>query len=135
MPKLDGMAPWKLFCESKSQVRAEKFPREEGMLPDRLLLDRIRVSSGEKMCTSGGTDPTKLLPPSPKTPIDELLKIAEGISPLRCLLDLAIQAMNCLQGKVECLRLACCWRQVELKGWRVYPAHLGCCHVVCCCSG
>ena len=85
MPKLDGIAPWKLFCESKSKVIAEKLPREEGMLPERLLSDRIRVSSGDKMCTSGGTEPAKLLPPRPKTSIDELLKRAEGISLLRWL--------------------------------------------------
>jgi hypothetical protein len=83
MPKLDGMALWNLFCESKSRVRTEKFPREVGMLPKRLLSDRIRVSSCEEICTSGGTNPTKLLPPRPKSSIDELLKRAEGISPLR----------------------------------------------------
>jgi hypothetical protein len=78
MLKLDGMDPW-----SKSQVREEKFPREEGMQPERLFSDRIRISSGEEIRTSGGIDPTKLLTPRANTTIDELLKRAEGISPLR----------------------------------------------------
>ena len=50
--KLDGMDPWMLFCESKSQVREEKFAREEGMVPERLFSDRIRISSGEEICTT-----------------------------------------------------------------------------------
>jgi hypothetical protein len=81
MLKLVGMAPLMLFCESKSHVREEKFPK--GMLPERLFSDRIRISSGEEICTSGGIDPTKLLTPRANVTIDELLKRSEGIFPLR----------------------------------------------------
>ncbi|PVH47604.1 hypothetical protein PAHAL_4G100400 [Panicum hallii] len=94
------MDPWMLFCESKSQVREEKFPREEGMQPERLFSDRIRISSGEEIRTSGGIDPTNDelfarrggMPPVSVLFVRmtvlriELLPSEEGMSPVRLLL-------------------------------------------------
>ena len=47
LPKLSGMVSCKLFRASKRNDREEKFPNELGMLPERLLLVKLRYFKGE----------------------------------------------------------------------------------------